>query len=147
MDQPFPEQPKATPARQPAKQQSHQDPASLALSRQVADLLSRLRLLEGRYANLRREHQLTSHNMIEHHQNLAKQQRKLSDQLLELKRNVRDLKEQLDTMTGELADAATHHDLQVLERYLDFWQPMDFLTRNEAEKLIAERLATRKKTI
>lgn len=144
MDDPF------TPPQRPPqqqKQQPHQDPESLALSRQVADLLSRLRLLEGRYANLRREHQLTSHNMIEHHQNLSKQQRKLADQLLDLKRNVRDLKEQLDTMTGQLADAATHHDLRVLERYLDFWQPMDFLTRAEAEKMLAERVAEQKKTI
>ena len=127
------------------QQQQHQyhhakqeDQRYLTLSRKVGDFLSRLRLLEERYANLRREHQTTNQNMIENHQHLTKQQRKLSDTLRDLKRELNDLKEQLGTMQGELADAASAHDLKILEKYLEFWQPLDFITRHEAERLISE---------
>jgi ABC-type transporter Mla subunit MlaD len=129
----------------PGQQQQHphhgkqqEDQRYLTLSREVGDFLSRMRLLEERYANLRREHQTTNQNMIENHQHLTKQQRKLSDTLRELKRTLNDLKEQLGTMQGELADAANTHDLKTLEKYLDFWEPLDFITREEAERLIDE---------
>ncbi|MBD3209718.1 hypothetical protein GF367_04880 [Candidatus Woesearchaeota archaeon] len=141
------EQPQgAVPPHQP--QQHHQkqpDPQFLSLSRQVSDLLSRLRLLEERYANLRREHQTTSQNMIENHQNLSKQLRKLNDTVVELKRGLHDVKEQVGTMSGELADAATSHDLKALERYLDLWQPLSFLTRKQAQKLIQEAVGNPRK--
>jgi hypothetical protein len=115
-----------------------QDEQALALSRQVGDLLSRLRLLEERYANLRREHQLTSQNMIEHHQALAKQQRKLMDGLLELKRGLHEIDDQIGIMQGELSDTASVHDVKAVERYLDLWQPLDFVSRQEALRMVRE---------
>jgi hypothetical protein len=124
--------------------QSHQksqlDEQFVTLSRKVSDLLSRLRVLEERYANLRREHQATGQNMIENHQNLSKQQRKLSENSVALKRNLHELGEQISTMQGELVDVAKSHDLKVLERYLSFWEPSHFITREEAEKIIRETM-------
>ena len=140
-------QPPTIPSQQPPplQQSSHakgrQDDHFLALSRQVSDLLSRLRLLEERYANLRREHQMTSQNMIENHQAVSKQQRRVSDATVELKRALHDLDEQLATMKGELSEAARSHDLKVLERYMDYWEPLRFVTRREAERIIEEALA------
>ena len=116
----------------------------MEVSRRISDLLSRLRLLEERYGNLRREHQMTSQNMIEHHQQLSKQQRKLSDQILESKRTIKDLSDQINIMKGELVDSAKSHQVIALERYIDLWQPLNFITRKEAEKLIKEK---RSKTI
>ncbi|MBN1275247.1 hypothetical protein JXA12_03065 [Candidatus Woesearchaeota archaeon] len=138
-DSPYSPQPPRQDPSPPHHQK--QDDQFLSLSRQVSDLLSRLRLLEERYANLRREHQTTSQNMIENHQHLSKQQRRLNDSLLELKRGVHDLQEQLGIMQGELVDAARSHDLKVLDRYLDFWKPLSFLTRAEAERLVEEATA------
>lgn len=132
MDQPLPQQ------QSPHQGQRGPDDQTIALSRQVADMLSRLRLMEERYANLRREHQLTSQNMIENHQGLSKQQRKFSDTIVDFKRTLQDLREQLDVMEGELSGAANVHELKTLERYLDLWQPLDFLTRGEADRLIKE---------
>ena len=135
-------QPGTAPQQPPAQPHQHQknppDERFLSLSRQVSDLLSRLRLLEERYANLRREHQTTSENMIENHQNLSKQQRKLSEGIIEMKRSLHELQEQLLNMKGELSDAAKIHDLKVLERYLDYWQPLDFITREEAQRIIED---------
>jgi len=130
----------------PFPEERHHDPENerfLTLSRQVSELLSRLRLLEERYANLRREQQTTSQNMIENHQTLAKQQRKLSDDILNLKRTFHDFKDQLDNMKGELADTAKIHDFKVIERYLDYWEPLTFLTHDEAERLINQALKTK----
>lgn len=122
------------------KQNKGQNEQFLSLSRQVSDLLSRLRLLEERYANLRREQQTTSQNMIEHHQSLSKQQRRLNDRCTDVKRSLTDMQEQIGNMQGELGDAAKAHELMVVQRYLDFWEPMNFLTVNDAKKIIREAL-------
>jgi DNA repair exonuclease SbcCD ATPase subunit len=118
MEQPTLPATTANPAPQrPAPHQKEPNQQTIALSRQVADMLSRLRLMEERYANLRREHQLTSQNMIENHQGIAKQQRRLNDSLVELKRTLQDVKEQLDTMQGELTSAANVYDVKTVEGY------------------------------
>lgn len=119
-------------------QKKGQDQNYLVLSRNVSDLLGRLRLLEERYTNLRREHQTTGQNMIENHQDLSKKQRRLADNITELKRQLQDLKEQLNTMQAELAEAASANELKVLQRYMDFWEPVNFITREEAEELISQ---------
>ncbi len=120
------------------KHQSKENEEFLSLSRQISELLSRLRLMEERYANLRREHQTTSQNMIENHQSLTKQERRLGDQLLALKREMSEMNDQIKMMTGELSDTAKAHELKALEKYVDLWQPMDFLTRKQALELIQE---------
>lgn len=116
--------------------QKPQDEAYLGLSREISELLSRLRLLEERYANVRREHQTTSQNMIENHQSISKQIRKSSDDILAIKREFNEVREQLATMQGELTDTAKAHELKALQRYIDLWEPMTFVTREEAERLI-----------
>lgn len=126
------------PQEQHPHQKNQENEQFLTLSRQVSDLLSRLRLLEERYANVRREHQTTSQNMIENHQTLSKQQRKLSDDIIDIKRTIHDLNEQLGTMQGELANAAKSHDVKVLEKYLGYWDPLQFITREEAERIITQ---------
>ncbi len=114
------------------------DPNYLNLSRQLGELLSQLRLLEERYANLRREHQLVGKNMIDNHNAVRKRQRAIDDEIVSLKHNFSELKQQFSLMLSELEDAAKANDLKIIERYLDFWQPLDFITREEAEKLIEE---------
>lgn len=125
--------------RSSAQGDKKQDEQVMEVSRKISDLLSRLRLLEERYGNLRREHQMTSQNMIEHHQQLSKQQRKLSDQLLEAKRTIKELSDQIGIMKGELTDSAKSHQVLALERYIDLWQPLDFITRDQAQRMIAEK--------
>lgn len=121
----------------------NKDP-TVALSREIGELLGRLRLLEERYANLRREHQVTSHNMIEHHQSITKMQRRLSDAIMQLKRSIKQIKDQILVMQGQLAESAKIHDFKAIETYIDMWQPLNFLTREEATQLIQEALENKK---
>ncbi len=120
------------------------DPHYLNLSRQLGELLSQLRLLEERYANLRREHQLISKNMIDNHQAIRKYQRRLSDDILDLKQKFSDLRSQVNLMLVELRGSARIDELKTVEHYVDLWQPLSFITREEAEKLVKEAFEKRK---
>jgi predicted RNase H-like nuclease (RuvC/YqgF family) len=134
--------PTSPPPAKPTKQRGH-DEEFLSISRSVSELMSRLRLLEERYSNLRREHQTTSHNMIENHQTISRLIRKFNDEVITIKREFQDVKEQITSMQGELVDVAKARDLKVVSRYIDFWEPVMFITRQEAQKMIDDALKTK----
>ncbi len=104
------------------------------------ELSSRLKVLEDRQANLRRKNQLTEQNMLNINKKLASDIKTLSLGLSETKKQVDEVSERLLQFMHEIKKCAKKEDLNLLERYLEFWNPINFLTRKEAEKLVEDSL-------
>ena len=104
----------------------------------VTDVAARLKILEQRYANLSRREQLSEQNMMSFEKDLRGDLKALQERLLETRRHVSDVKEKLETMHGQVAKTADKHELRILEAYLNMIQPMQFVTRAEAKKLIED---------
>ncbi|MFH1505680.1 MAG: hypothetical protein ABIE94_01685 [archaeon] len=105
------------------------------LSQGLNNVSSRLKVLEERYTNLRKKTQLTDQNLLDYEHNMREEMHAVSLDILEMKRMFSELREKLDIMASEIKDAAKASDLKVLQRYLDMWQPMDFVTRDELESM------------
>lgn len=112
----------------------------LALSRNISELLERLRLIEERYNSLRREHESLTENNIRHHQELSKQLRRTNENIVGIKQTLKEMGDRVEAMISELNNAAKVHEVKVLERYLDFWDSLQFISRSEAERIIDEVL-------
>lgn len=106
----------------------------------LVELSSNLKILEDRYSNLRKKAQLTDSALIDMQREFANEKRLLGEEIMEVKSKLFELDEELDNMRAELKKAVKLKDFVVLDKYLEFWNPIDFLTRDEAEKLIDERL-------
>lgn len=113
----------------------------------VADVISevnnanrRLRVLEDRYANIRDKMQFLEQNQIGGQKNLMTELRATQHDLLEAKRLFKELNERVMLLGQELANNAKKEDVLVLKRYIELWQPLNFVTRNQVEKMIAELL-------
>ena len=104
--------------------------------KQIVDISTRIRLLEERYSNFRREEQLTEQNIIHMEKKISQEFKELDQQLLELKRKMNDLKDDLTMMSGEMGRSVKTHEFKALEKYVHMWMPVDFVTRNEAENLL-----------
>ena len=50
-----------------------------------------------------------------------------------------EMADKLSKLSEEVSQAVSKADLNVISKYLDYWQPLDFITRAEAEKLIREK--------
>ncbi|RJQ18226.1 hypothetical protein C4573_00705 [Candidatus Woesearchaeota archaeon] len=109
------------------------DPFSI-ISHNVNDLERRLRVLEERYTNLRKKTQITDQNMLENEKHLSKEIRGLTDSVSELKFQMQELAEKLAIFNSEFEHVAQKTDVQMIEKYLDLWQPMNFVTREELKK-------------
>lgn len=110
------------------------------LTEQVNETASRLTVLEERMTNLRKKGQLMEQNLLEYERDARTDLKALTERVTELARKVQDVKETIDAMAAELGTAVKKHEFQVLERYMDLWQPLAFVTREEAKLLIREAL-------
>lgn len=116
------------------------------LTRLLADVAAELRILEDRYTNLRKKNQLTDQALLETQRNFSKEKRLLNDDLTEAKMKLQELVEDIALMKSEFKDVVKQKDFKVIEKYLDMWEPLQFVTRKEVDELINE-LESRKKTI
>ena len=131
----FPNQP----SPQPAVPDRTQPPAWAGkLNDTVNETASRLAVLEERAANLRKKTQMTEQSLIEYDQETRADLKALTERLTELAHKVEEVHEKIDAMAGELSNVVKKNELTVLERYLDLWQPLSFVTRDEAKLLVDE---------
>ena len=107
-----------------------------AVINSLADVTSNVRVLEDRYANLRKKMQLTEQSLLDIQKTLYKEKKLLTDELTEAKMKLQDLIDDLTAMKGELKDTVKQNDLKVLDRYLDLWEPLQFVSRKEVETLL-----------
>lgn len=107
-----------------------------AIQKLLSEIAGGMRILEDRYYNLRKKTQLTDQALIEAQRRFAKEKRILSEALVETRMKLHDLIEDIKLMKSELDDAAKNKDMITIKKYLDMWEPMEFVTRKEVEELL-----------
>jgi len=108
-------------------------------TKNIAEISSSIRILEDRYLNLRKKSQITDQNLIELQKEYFKEKKHINQDLTEIKIKLQDLIIELNIIRGELKDTVKEKDLKVINTYLDFWEPVQFVTRTEVEKLIKKQ--------
>ncbi len=118
-----------------APKKEKQDPFSF-IRNSVNDVERRLRVLEERYSNLRKKIQITDQNMLDQEGHSTKEIKVLSETVVSLKFQVEEIAEKLAIFNSEFENVAKKRELMVLEKYLDMWQPMNFVTRHEFSEIL-----------
>ncbi len=107
-----------------------------SLANLISDLDRRLRTLEERYSNLRKKIQLSDQSVIENERTFLKEIRGVNEEVLELKRTMNDFSEKILAFGAEMQGTAKKQDVKVIEKYLLFWSPQNFVTRNELREYL-----------
>lgn len=110
------------------------------LSNQINNLSRRLKMLEERYTNMRNNMQLTDQNVLDFNKEVNRTMKVVHSDLLDFKREFEDLKEKVKLIVRELKDTAKSEDVELLEKYINIWEPMNFITRKEVDKIIDEKI-------
>jgi hypothetical protein len=122
-----------------ARRQSPEAEIVTKISKNVNNVAANLKIMEERYSNLRNKSQVSEQNMIAFEKDLRNDLKFLSEDLLDLKRELNDIKDKLKMISAEMGNLVNKNDFQVIERYVDLWQPMSFVTRSELNRWIAEK--------
>ncbi|MBS3147602.1 hypothetical protein J4219_01835 [Candidatus Woesearchaeota archaeon] len=124
---------KAPEPRQPA------EPSSDA-NEQLNLVRARQRVGEERYSELRKKLLLIENNMLANQKRSLNDVKSLQTDLNELKRTIQAAEDKIITIIKELRLTARREDIDVLKRYLELWDPVRFVSVDQVEKIIDEKL-------
>ena len=135
----YPQQPKKKLSLfgKPKPKQESQE--TIGLTEQINSLSGRLRMLEERINNLNRKVEVDESNMLENQKRVNVEFKTLSSEIVEVKRAIEEIKETIEMITREMPNLAAKDELDVLKKYIEMWEPMNFVTRDELDKLLKEK--------
>jgi len=113
-------------------------------SGEVGMLSRRLRVLEEQYTNIRRKVQVTDQNMLSYHKKNISENKALTMELNEIRHMIDEIQNNILLIIKELKLCAKKEDVNVLQRYINMWEPVNFVTRKEVEKIVEDVISERK---
>ena len=69
----------------------------------------------------------------------------LTSDINEIRKEMLDMKEKILMIVKDLEGAAKINEVKVLEKYINLWNPVKFVTQNEVERIIDEKIKDQKK--
>jgi hypothetical protein len=122
------------------QQANHQPPDHTSQSgSQTNEIATKLKLLEERYTILRKKSQLSEQNLVEMDKEQFSELRLIQERITDMKRDVKTVIEQLGSLHDEMQNFTRREEFIVLKRYVDLWQPTDFVTRKEVNNFLRKR--------
>lgn len=121
-------------------QQQQEAPDFSGMTTDINTLSRRLRLLEEGFTNLRRFFQITEENIITKNKYYSAEIKTLTSDISEIRKEIQELKDKFFLIIKELQTVARKEEVKVLERYINLWNPIKFVTQNEVEQIINEVL-------
>ena len=106
----------------------------------VNTLSRRIRFLEENFTNLRRFFQVTEENMIAKNKHYSVEIKTINSDIIEIRKEVQELRDKLLLVIRELQTVARKEEVKVLEKYINLWNPIKFVSQNEVENIINEIL-------
>lgn len=104
----------------------------------VSDLSRRMRLLEERHTGLRKNVQVVEQNHLGDSKRFFTEVKTINTELSELHHELSEVKEELRLVITELRECAKREQVMVLEKYINLWEPVNFVTRHEVERIVEQ---------
>jgi predicted nucleic acid-binding Zn-ribbon protein len=98
----------------------------------------RVKILEERYTNIRSKFQVTEQNMINKNKNFFSEIKTLNLEITEIKKEMNEIKDRMVSLLKELEAFAKKENVDILKKYIDLWNPVSFVTKNEIEAIVRE---------
>jgi len=106
------------------------------VAKEVNNIERAIKVLEDRVYNLREKEKIDSENVLDTNKKVFGEIRVINSDLLDVKRDVEDIKTKLRLIISDLRVSAKKEEIDQLKKYLDLWEPLNFITRGEVEKIV-----------
>jgi predicted nucleic acid-binding Zn-ribbon protein len=125
------------------KHEEKKEPA-LDFSGDISNISRRLRVVEERNTNMQNRMSIIEQNMLSRHKQVTSEIKTLISENNELKKDISELKDRVLMLVKELQMSAKKEEITILKKYMELWEPANFVTHNEVQELIEEALNNRK---
>ncbi len=116
--------------QKPAKQQGAFDTSKLYLW---------VKGLEAKVNNLLREVDVIKNDFMKKVDELKKEEKTINDDVLEIKRQQEKAVQKMDLIIKELKQTAGIEEVMILKKYVEFWNPMNFVTQKDLDRAVESK--------
>jgi predicted transcriptional regulator len=106
-----------------------------------------IKSLESKVNNMVREVNLLKNDLSKRSKKMNDEMKHASEEMLELKREKEELAQKMDLMVKELKRTAGAEEVEVLRKYLEYWNPMHFATMKDVERAIEAKMGERRASL
>ncbi len=99
-----------------------------------------LKALEIKVNKLNREFDLLKNESIRRTNDMKKELKHMGSEILELKNKQEKSDEKLNIIIKELKQTAGLEEVMVIKKYLEYWNPLEFVTQKDLERAIEAKL-------
>ncbi len=111
-------------------------PSEFAMQRQMMAFERQLKLFESQLDNLREHLEFIDKDLVEKHRAALDQIKSVTDELEAFKSESDNIKKSLARVSDRTSSFASRDSVKVLEKYINLWEPLNYVTREEVEKII-----------
>ncbi len=119
----------------------------MQVTSQINNVATRLKIMEDRYNNLRRKIQVLEDNMLRDQKKTDTDLKATNAVVTETNQTINQLKDNVKLIINELKLCAKNEDVDVLKRYIELWEPLQYVTHNEfdhrVQDIVDEKLRQR----
>tara|TARA_Y100000310_G_C20649026_1_gene798313 strand:- start:182 stop:631 length:450 start_codon:yes stop_codon:yes gene_type:complete len=114
------------------------------VNEQLINIGNRLRIIEERSSNLQRRYMVGEQNMLSSNKKFNSEFKTINMDINELKKEISQIRIKTLQIIEELKKCARKEDVAMIKKYVDMWEPVNFVTRHEVERLIKEIIQEKK---
>ncbi|TKJ17569.1 hypothetical protein CEE44_03480 [Candidatus Woesearchaeota archaeon B3_Woes] len=109
-------------------------------SQDFIQISRRLQVMEEGLSNLRKKILVNEQNDLSRHKKILLEEKTTLEEIKDVKKEIDAIKITIKEVISELKNSARKSDVDVFKRYIDMWNPVNFVTENTVEKMIDEKL-------
>lgn len=103
-------------------------------SKTLITITQRQKDIENSLENLSEKINMVDHNTVEDIKQINNEIKQLKDEVNDIHSEIKKIKEFNEKVSKQFNYFATKDDVQKLEKYIDLWEPLNFVTRDEMKK-------------
>lgn len=105
---------------------------------QIANITRRLKLLEERLIAVKSKSSMLEENEMSEKKHIDKEIKDLSTQIKDVKMSVSQTRDDVLLIIKELQTLAKKDKVDMLEKYIEIWSPINYVSQNEVVKLVKD---------
>lgn len=123
-----------------SKKKPEVDPEVVALKDAFKGALSGMKAIEDKLFNLDKKVQVIENNLLIVKKRLNVESKALNSRVLDADKEIDLIKKNILEMVADLKNFSRVEEVSTIKKYLDLWEPLNFVTRSEVNEIIDEKL-------
>ena len=123
---------------------NEQQQAQVDMGQMIGELVNRVRILESKQSLFAEKMLIMNENMLEEYKKMMGEVKKVIAEANATKDEMNNVKNIMRHLTQEASGFAKQDDFKVLEKYINVWNPLNFVTEKDVLRLMGKEVKNAK---